>query len=98
MAESISDAQIKGLRVRDLLTIIICTASIVGSVMGGILTLKNDIKIIIKDRSYETRINESRFLIIEASLKTVQSQVESNKNAININSLQIELLKKYILH
>lgn len=72
MEQPIIESNIKGLRWRDLIAIIACTAS----VMVAVLSIKSDVKEIKTIIAADARVNEIKFSTIETTLKALQVQID----------------------
>lgn len=86
----IADQQIKGLRVRDLIVIITCTASIVVTVLTAYFNLQSTVTKNTIFNSGEAKVYELRLSIEEATSKALQLQVDALKTEIFISRRNIE--------
>lgn len=86
----IADSNIKGLRWRDLITIVVCTATIVASVLGVMSSLKSEIRTIKSNNVSDSRLIELRLSTAEATLRALQTQIDGLRTDIYINRRNIE--------
>ena len=82
----IADTNIKGLRWRDMITIIVCTASIVATILGAMSSIKSDIR----DIKSDGRIYELKIVTIETTLKALQVQIDAIRNDVYVNRMNIQ--------
>lgn len=80
MTQPIGDRNIPGLRVRDLITILGCTVSLL---LTGAAAYYNVMRRM--DKIEDTRYLELRLQVLESSTQAVQKKLEALEQDVNIN-------------
>lgn len=81
----IETKEIRGLNLKLLVTLIICTATTVGTVASTYFSLIRKIDKIESQRTSDDRFNDLRLKTMEANIQVIQTQVESLKEDVKLN-------------
>lgn len=71
----IEHRQLKGITIKNMIVTIVCTASIVSSVLTTYFGLKSDIKDISSTQETTNRVNEIRLKLLESQVTLLQQQM-----------------------
>lgn len=75
MAEGFENQTLRGITVKNMIVTILCTASIVISVMTTYYNLKSDIKDVKDNQDLSNRITDVRLKMLETQIVVIQQQV-----------------------
>lgn len=83
--DALEQKEIRGLSWKALITLIICTASIVGTVLGTYNSLDRKIDDVKQQKISDDRLNEYRLRTIEVQLDATKTQVEALRQQVAEN-------------
>lgn len=77
---SLETKEIRGLSVRNIITIIACTVTIVSTVLGSWFNLKGEMTAIQKDRASDEKYNDLRLRTMELKISTLELDLRDLQN------------------
>lgn len=92
----IETREIRGLSIKGLITLIVCTISICGTVIGTYSSLNSKIDTLKIERQSEERITDLRIRTLETQLSALNTQVRQLEAQVNENGrlIQRNILQK----